>query len=143
MLSFIRKNIDLLLSWVKGLLSLNITTHPTAPRNGYCIIKIRTYSTYICYTDNQSTDRTEAHVLEMCIWYCVVYAHYQKIFHNVITYWTIKSHLLNTIRTFYHYNNQIVIKCHLNINKSLLMCLYIKRSFYLKKRTKNFFCLEN
>lgn len=79
---------------------------------------------YICYTDNQSTDRTEAHVLEICIWYCVVYAQYQKIFHNVITYWTIKSHLLNTIRTFYHYNNQIVIKCHLDINyKSLLMCL--------------------
>lgn len=140
MLSFIRKNIDLLLSWIKGLLSLNITTNLTAPRNGYCIIKIRTHSINICYTDNQSTDRTEAHVLEICIWYCVVYAQYQKIFHNVITYWTIKSHLSNTIRTFYHYNNQIVIKCHPNINyKSLLMCLYIKRCFYLKKRTKFFF----
>lgn len=144
MLSFIRKNIDLLLSWIKGLLSLNITTNLTAPRNGYCIIKIRTHSIYICYTDNQSTERTEAHVLEICIWYCVVYAQYQKIFHNVITYWTIKSHLSNTIRTFYHYNNQIVIKCHLNINyKSLLMCLYIKRCFYLKKRTNIFFFLEH
>lgn len=59
MLSFIRKNIDLLLSWVKGLHSLNIATHPTAQLNGYYIIKIRTYSIYICYTDNQSTDRIE------------------------------------------------------------------------------------
>lgn len=103
MLSFIRKNIDLLLSWVKGLHSLNIATHPTAQLNGYYIIKIRTYSIYTCYTDNQSTDRTEmrlAQVFEICIWYCVVYAQYQNIFHNVITYWTIKAHLLNIIRTF-------------------------------------------
>lgn len=58
---------------------------------------------YICSTDNQSTDRTEmrlAHVFEICTWYCVVYAQYQNIFHNVITYWTIKAHLLNIIRTF-------------------------------------------